>query len=878
MNLGFLGSKHKGRRGKSGFSMVLTVVIGLILTVIALGLMVASQSEVQVASNQTRSVSALNAAEAGGTIALNEIVVDGNSVLTSGFVATDLLNYMCAGNSQFVSVKPVTDTSKNGEVTYRLLKFGTGASVTQFLNKDGSNATLDTLSYDPLQLSFSSNESLSASNTAVISKSSFGSNLNIVGLPTSTTQCSTASADTYPKQTGSGSTAAYTYFPSNGGSGSYGLVWSTANPRVQSVLYDSADKSTDITLFPTRMTTLDGNDVCSAPQILNFKLSLVEVINSLANVPTGGFRLVYSFTINSEGQLRAPSTAGPCQGAILGRQIVQSPNILVLNVSPPGSFAQFATFVDYFDPNTPYYGGGTYDGKTHINTAPTFRIEGSDAAVVFKGEFTTAGCRTAGSTAATCQTANVSAKKYGTISGTVSGTSSSSISSYVNFQQGAKYAEDGVGYIQAPSTGAYQTKAAIFGQQNPSSTVAADLMKASEIQAAIGIKNTSTEPANGAVVPGVYWVNPTDKAVASIDASKPADYSTWLTKAADSANAQNTTSNMLSGIYISGSVDYVNLYAEKSSSGLSAPDQQVIEIKQTTGSGSTASTKKFKFTITPGSNTTTVQVDPGTGSYGAAISYGKAMNGVVVVDGSIGDSTVGCAAKESCRGLISIPPDGSATTPSIQKDVGIGIYANGNVAIQDNLTYQVDPRSTGGSAATNSLGVAAFPTRSYLDASGNVVSTTLWPNGSGGTTTTDPANGTAPVNGSIYWGNGLRDNALTGTAPDGTTSARVVNLQASFYAYTQGLNPGDQGVDFADYINLLGGQITTVQGVNGYGTSSGKTSGARMNLVGDSRFQNGTIAPPGYLTRNGATSYQVGPVGRQSIGSIRWQLLPDPNQ
>jgi hypothetical protein len=869
MDLGYLGSTYKSRRKNSGFSMVLTVVIGLILTVIALGLMVASQNEVQVASNQSRSVSSLNAAEAGGTIALNEIVVDGNSVKTSNFVASDLLNYMCAGNSQFVSVKQVTGESN--KVTYRLLKFGTGPTTTQFLNKDGTNASSATDAYDPLLLSFSGGEVLNSPNAALLDKSSFGSNLNISGLSFATTSCSTAPSDVYPKQVGTGPTASYTYFPSNGASGAYGLVWSTANPRVKEVKYNT-DKSTDITLFPTRMTTLDGNDVCSAPSILNFKLSLVEVINSLANSPTGGFRLVYSFTIYSEGQLRAPSAAGACQGRILGRQIVQSPNILVLNVTPPGSFAQFATFVDYFDPNTPYYGGSTYDGKVHINTAPTFKIEGSDAAVVFKGEFTTAGCRTAGSTAATCQTANISAKKYGTISGKVNGTSSSTISSYANFQQGAKYAEDGVGYIPAPSTGAYQTKAAIYGQQAPSSTVAADLMKASEIQAAIGIKNTGTEPANGAVVPGVYWVNPTDTAVASTDASKPADYNAWLAKAANASNPQNTTTNMLSGIYVSGSVDYVNLYAAKSSGAVSSPDQQVVEIRQTTGSGPTASVKKFKFTITPGSNTTSVQVDTGSG-YGSAINYGKALNGVVVVDGSIGNSTAGCTAQESCRGLISIPPDGSATTPSIQKDSGVGIYANGNVAIQDNLTYQVDPRSAGGSSATNTLGVAAFPTRSYLDASGNVVETTLWPNGS----TSDPGNGTTPVNGSIYWGNGLKDNALNGTAPDGTTAAKVVNLQASFYSYTQGLNPADKGVDFADYINLLGGQITTVQGINGYGTSSGKTSGARMNLVGDSRFQNGTIAPPGYL-KNGSTSYQVGPVGRQSIGSIRWQLLPDPKQ
>jgi hypothetical protein len=877
MNLGYLGSAYKSRRKKSGFSMVLTVVIGLILTVIALGLMVASQNEVQVASNQSRSVSSLNAAEAGGTIALNEIVVDGNSVKTSDFAASDLLNYMCAGNSQFVSVKQVTGLSR--EVTYRLLKFGTGPLTTQFLNKDGTVASSPTGSdaYDPLLLSFSSEEILKSPNTAIINKSSFGSNLNIAGLPFTTTNCSAASSDVYPKQVGTGATASYTYFPSNEKPGAYGLVWSTANPRVQKVEYDSTKKSTDITLFPTRMTTLDGNDVCSAPRILNFKLSLVEVINNLANSPTGGFRLVYSFTIYSEGQLRVPSAAGACQGRILGRQIVQSPNILVLNVTPPGSFAQFATFVDYFDPNTPYYGGSTYDGKVHINTAPSFRIEGSDGAVVFKGEFTTAGCKTAGSAAATCQTANISAKKYGTISGKVNGTSSSTISDYVKFQQGAKYAEDGVGYIPAPSTGAFQTKAAIYDQKAPSATVAADLMKASEIQAAIGIKNTGTEPANGAVVPGVYWVNPTDTAVASTDASKPADYNAWLAKASapSTSNPQNTTSNMLSGIYISGSVDYVNLYAAKSSGAVSSPDQQVVEIRQTTGSGPTASVKKFKFTITPGQNKTTVEVDPGTGTYGAAIPYGKALNGVVVIDGSIGDSTVGCTAQESCRGLISIPPDGSTTTPTIQKDSGVGIYANGNVAIQDNLTYEVDPRSTGGSAATNTLGVAAFPTRSYLDASGNVVSTTLWPNGS----TTDPGNGTPPVNGSIYWGNGLKDNALNGTAPDGTTAAKVVNLQASFYSYTQGLNPADKGVNFADYINLLGGQITKVQGTNGYGdaTTGAKVSGARMNLAGDSRFQNGTIFPPGY-PKNGTTSYQVGPVGRQSIGSIRWQLLPDPKQ
>jgi hypothetical protein len=900
MDLGYFSSAYNGRRGKSGFSMVLTVVIGLILTVIALALMVTSQSEVQVASNQTRSVSALNAAEAGGTIALNQVVASGNSVQSVGFDANNLLSYMCASNSQFVAVKQVTapDPFRQGatpisEVTYRLVDFAAGASTDQFLNKNGTPADVTTppgtRAYNPLNLSFSSldplESRLASTNTAVISSSNFGGNLNIVGLPTTVTGCPIA--NTFPQVSGAGSTTSVTYFPGIAATvntpATIGLTWTANTGRgIQEVVYSAADQSTNVRLAETRMATVDGNDICSAPQILNFKLSQVQVVNSLGNRPTGGFRLVYSFVIRSEGRLRTPSAAGSCQGTIIGRQIVQSPNILVLNVIPPGSFAKYGTFIDRFDTTKGFAGGSVYEGRTHINTAPSFDVRDVspgvlEAPALFTGEFTTAGCGTIGSPspAAGCGSVDIPNNKYGTISGIVNGVSSSTLSTLATFGGGLKDQERGQEYIPAPSYSAYQTKAALTGQMEPSPTIAQDILKASDIQATIGIKNAGTtaptEPDGGAVVPGVYWVNPTGSSdpASSTAATKPADYNAWLAKAsADlSTNPQNKTDNLLAGLYISGSVDYVNLYAATSPTAPvgAGPDQQVIEIRQTIN----GSAKKFKFTITPRSGTnpgtTQVEVASGTGSYGAPISYGKALNGVVVVDGSIGDSTVGCAAKDNCRGLISIPPDNSTTAPSIQKDTGIGIYATGNIAIQDNLTYQVDPRTD--ASAKNALGVAAFPTRSYKDASGTVISTTLYPDGSGGTTPVNPRNGTAPVNGSIFWGNGLRDNKITSTT--GTTS---ITLQASFYAYTQGFN-GSTGVTPADYLNILGGRVVTVQGANRTPTAS-----TIVNLARDSRFEDGTISPPGYINQGSSTTYQIAPVGRQSIGNVRWQLLPDPNQ
>jgi hypothetical protein len=891
MNLGYFSSAYNGRRGKSGFSMVLTVVIGLILTVIALALMVTSQSEVQVASNQTRSVSALNAAEAGGTLALNEVVAGGNSVQSSGFNPADLLSYMCASNSQFVAVKQVTggESLRQGgstnEVTYRLVDFAAGVSTGKFLNKDGTDAPvtnpLGTKAYDPLNLSLGSQERLPDTNRAVISRANFGGNLNIVDLPGTTTQCPTTNV--YPQVAGSSAT----YFPKNSTPGKYGLVWSTDNQKVQSVTYnnDAASptyQTTDIVLKPTRMATIDGNDVCSAPQIRNFKLSMVEVLNSVENVPTGAFRLVYSFTIYSEGQLRSPSATAPCSGTVIGRQIVQSPNILVLNVTPPGSFAKYGTFIDRFNSDNPLGGDSVYEGRTHINTAPAFDVLNGEAAVRFTGEFTSAGCGNIGSTAAAaaCGSVDIPNGKFGTISGKFNDATTTDTTKFVSFiEGGSKFAEDGQKYIKAPSTSSYQLKAALTGQTEPSSTVNGDLMKASDIQATIGIKNpgttTPTEPANGAVIPGVYWVNPTgsNDPASSTAATKPADYDTWLAKASasTSSNPQNKTDNLLSGLYISGNVDYVNIYAATSPTATAGPDQQVIEIQQTTGSSASPSTKKFRFTITPkiGNNPgkTKVEVDTGSGypPPADAITYDKALNGVVVVQGNIGDSTAPhCKSTSDCRGLISVPPSTPTgppdpDTPSVQKDSGIGIYANGNIAIQDNLTYQADPIQN--PTAKNALGVAAFPTYTYLNEKGDPVPVS--PTKSDGT----------PVNGSIFWGNGLQDNARPGKAPNGTTSPSVITVQASFYAYSQGLNPSDNGVKFADYINILGGRISTVQGFN----RTDKT-GAAVSLKKDPRFEAGTVSPPGYPALSKTTTYQIGPVGRQSIGNVRWQLLPDPNQ
>jgi hypothetical protein len=895
MSLGYASRSHlwKSKRQKGGFSLLLTVTIGLLLTILVLGVLLTSSNEVQFASNQTTSVSALNAAEAGGAVALDQIVGSANSVNPSSLTGPSILAYLCVNNPLFVAVEQPTGAANYSAVAYTP---STGANSGRFVAKDGTLLTLPADSaklYDPLTLFLSSGETLPSTNKAVIKATtgaqSFTGSLGLA-LGNGTNSCASPASPTVAT-----SPQTATYLP-GGTTGTTGLSWSTDNPNVASVTAPAPDGSINITYKANKITSVSGKDVCSVPQIQNFKLSLVEAINNAGtHAPSGAFRMVYTFDIVSEGRIITPDGADTCTGTVVGRQIIKSPNILVMELQPAGSFAKYAQFIDVFDQNNPFLSGGVFDGVTHINTAPAFELpKSTDAKVVFKGAFTTAGCKFKAS-GTTCTTVNVPNKQYGFIKGKVNNATNVTMDKYVDFQGGAKFGdsggEDSVGYIDVPSSGAFQLKAALIGQMTASANFSDDLMKASDVQEKLGIRNTKTgstinEPASGKVTEGVYWVNPTSKPTDSTSTMLPNTYANWLTSASapSTLNANNTMDNLLSGIYISGNVDYVNLYASKSSPSVSAADQQVIEIRKTNGTGPTATTYRYKFTINKSTNKTTVQVNNG-----SPIDYGKALNGVVFVDGSIGDQSVGCSgsvsAKDSCRGVISIPDDETAAslelptqnasdpkydTPSIQKDIGIGIYANGNVAIQDNLTYQVDPRGADRKFATaddpslntfqNTLGISAFPTRSYKDANNVDVSST-------------PGPASKPTNGNTYWGKGMADNAQLGYAPDGSV-VKVVNLQASFYGNTQGLKDST-GPVIAQYINLLGGLVSKVQGSNVYGCvppATGICSGARMYLTGDQRFQSGTAAPPAYTNLTGKPQFR--PIGRQSIGKVRWQVLP----
>lgn len=863
-------------RGRSGFTLVLTVVVGAILTVLALTLMLTSMSEVKVASSQNIATSALNAAESAGSVALNTLSQRGNSITFPATTTADqILGYLCLDNPLWVSVELPSSSDTLRTTQY----YSVAQANATFLNKDGTTASTTTQALDPVKMTASEITSWSSSTTsaAIIKKQSTStqlgtSNLGIKGLSNSTASCTSSTSPGTP-------TTGYRYMPGNPG-----LSWTAAE----------SDSLGNFTLPTQKISTIGDYQVCGQATLQNFKLSMVEAVSDSTtnrHTPSGIFRLVYTYDLQSEGQIRV-ATATDCTGKVVGRQIIRAPNILIVDLVPPGSsFAQYSTFVDNWTSNIYFGGNEVYDGRTHTNTAPGFYFNQGENPTLLSGTFSTAGCRVKNSGVSACSGPNASNGQYGTYFTAGNGASSSApLSSWATFQGGYKFNEDGGTYIPKPSDGGYQLKATLTGQTDPSTNSSNDVMKLSEVRTAIGIKVTGTGSSAEVVPPtGVYWVNPTDPAAASTASTKAANYSDWLSKATSSSNTNNSASNLLPGVYISGSVDYINMYAAKSSSSVTAADVQVVEIKQ--------GSSKYKFTMTKSS--TAVAVDTGSG-YGTATSYSKAMSGLVFVDGNIGDKAQSCntsIAKESCRGLISVPPDTSSAaslsfvsgsdTPSIQQSWGVTIAANGNVAIQDNLNYQIDPRGADRksdnapnntvkddppmSQAQNILGIVTFDQKKVKDANGNINSTT--------------------INGTTNWGNGLQNQARVDKDPTGTQNVDTVDIQASIFGYSQGITSST--VRLAEYIRVLGGQIQTNVGYDfssgcstsvnlaskgGSGTySSSVCKGGRMFLTGDQRTQNGFLAPPAFptiLTNCTTACYTAQPVGRQSIGKIRWQTLP----
>lgn len=870
------------RQGRSGFTLVLTVVVGAILTVLALTIMLTSMNEVKVASSQNIATSALNAAESVGAAALNTLTQRGNSIsFPRATTADQILGYLCLDNPLWVSVELPTSSD-----TFRTVQYNSAPQASAaFLKEDGTAAGAPEQAFDPLKMTPTEVSTWSGNTTsaAVIKKKGTDSQLgssgfNLKGLTSATANCT-------PTNTNPVSNGAHTYMPGNPG-----LSWSAAE----------SDSSGNFVLPNQKISTIGAYQVCGQATIQGFKLTMVEAVsNSTTNrhVPSGIFRLVYTYDLQSEGQIRAVGGAD-CTGKVVGRQIIRAPNILIVDLTPPNSsFAQYSTFVDNWTRNVYFGGNEVYDGRTHTNTAPGFYFNKGENRTVLSGAFTTAGCGVKNSGQDdVCSGPDAANGKYGTYFTAGTGAQSTDpVTSWAEFKGSSKFNEQGGTYIPKPSDGGYQLKATLTGQTDPSADSSNDVMKLSEIRSAIGIKvNGTGSSAEVAPDPGVYWVNPTDAS------TKATSYSDWLTKATDSKNTNNSTNNLLPGVYINGDVDYINMYAAKSSSSVAAADVQVVEIKQ--------GGKKYKFTMTKSS--TKVAVDTGSG-YGTDKTYDKAMTGLFFVDGNVGDKAQNCntssSTRESCRGLISAPPDDSAAslsftsgadTPTIQQNWGVTVAANGNVAIQDNLNYQVDPRGTDRiydnvpgntvkndppiSQAQNTLGIVTFDQKTVKNASGNIDATT--------------------INGTTYWGSGLKNQARVDTDPadlsdptkDPTKKKQVdtVDIQATIYGYSQGINGYGPG-RIAEYIRMLGGEIQTNVGYDfnsgcssnvnlaakgGSGAiSSSVCQGARMYLTSDLRMQNGFLAPPAFPTILSACAtacYTAQPVGRQSIGKIRWQILP----
>jgi hypothetical protein len=825
----------KVRRGKGGFSLVMTLFIGIILTGAALAILFRSSNEIQVSASQSGSVSALNAAESAGTAALQELLSRANSVSVPGndpqFVSAntlssdEFLSYLCKNAPDWVLVE-------NSGGTYKTISEVSGTT-----SREQTNYGED---FNPLLLGRDQNLAGDAVITGEATK---------LGLVGATASCA-GSTDPVTKDAQNKITSVK-FLPGTVGGGP-GLFW--AGPTEVDPI------SGDLTISrEKKIGSSGGNQVWGKAVLRNFKLNVVEAITDASHKATGVFRLVYAFDIVAEGTIRTPA------GTVIGRQIIQAPNILVVDVKQltvqSSNFSQYALFIDDMDGRC-FGTNQTYRGRAHINKNLKF-CGGAGTPTKFTGAFT----------AAVCGLSSTSNCPNGVLT-TASG---------ANFVGGAKFQEDDISYLDKPDVGSHQMKAALSGELTPSVNPSNDVLKNSEIRTQIGIKTSSED----APPEGVYWSNPTDK---SSSTTVPVSYSDWLRQATNkTTNPNNTEANLLSGVYIKGDVDYVNLYAANSSNS-SSPDVQVVEIQQNTG----GITRRTKFTLDKSNNTTSVQVftvNASTGVVspeGAAITYNKAPNGVIFIDGNVGDNTKPCPAnnKSGCRGLISIPDDGTAAmalssgitdTPSIQKDWGVTLAVNGDIAIQDNLDYQVDPRGNDRAFGTdddparadaqNALGIVTFNTKQVKNANDSISSST--------------------VNGTIYWGEGMADNVRRGRDPDNTRDVDVIDLQASLYGYSETFNSTNGRL--AEYIQILGGEIRNTsrgdfqscgeyQAVTKVGSIKSYTcNGSRINLYGDNRFIDGTFAPPGFpkatQTATGPFQYSVRAVGKQSIGTVRWQPL-----
>jgi hypothetical protein len=862
--------------------LALSIFVGIILTGVTFAIMKRSSSEVQVASSNSDAVNALNAAESAGTIAMDDLIKKGNSVnINPGTVANNILPYLCRDNPSWVLVQRPTAAAN-----YRLISTASSTiAPATFLKQDGTNAAADgSNAFDPLTLT--STETLPAANLAVIKAQNSNTTSNSVGANTTfalnlgmatltTNSCNGLTSANSLVGIAPNTTTTRSYLP-----GAPGLTW-----------IGLPNAAADIAVNERRIADLGDKQVWAIATLQNFRLSQVQVISGATagdatrNKPLSLFRFLYTFNVRGEGQIRSSS------GTVVARQVVQAPNVLIVDVAETTnlSFSQYGYFVNNF--NGLFFGGNeVYDGNVHLNTAPGFAVNTGESLPRILGNFTSAGCRIKNSSANVCQSVNIPSGQYGTYYTTGSSLgNSATLSQAADLQSGSKFSEDGVGFIEKPTDGGYQLKSALFGNTSASPIPNDDVLKNSEVRAALGVRVSSEYTAPN----GVYWTNPTDHSVANDSSTKPADYASWLSKATSTTNANNNDANLLKGLYIKGDVDNINMYAAKSASTVASPDVQVVEIQQTTGS----TICRTKFKMNKIADTMSVQVacgSSGTEAYGTAINYNKAPNGVIFVDGKVGTdvggnaaNTQGCTIKKNCRGVISIPENNTAATltfgtvqdtPTIQKDWGLTIAANGDVAIQDNLNYQVDPRGADRqfdaaddtspddptiANAQNSLGIVAFDQRKVKDVSNSVSTTNL--------------------NSQVYWGDGLRDNARRDTVNGQTFDA--VDVQAAIYANRIGID--NSSIRVAEYIRLLGGEIQSTaaadfsSGCNatvtlpGGGTwASTVCQGGRMNLTGDRRMQNGTLAPPGFPTlQNGVLTYVVNPVGQQSVGKTRWQTL-----
>jgi hypothetical protein len=247
----------------------------------------------------------------------------------------------------------------------------------------------------------------------------------------------------------------------------------------------------------------------------------------------------------------------------------------------------------------------------------------------------------------------------------------------------------------------------------------------------------------------------------------------------------------LGGIYVKGDVNQITFYTEG--------DTQVIVIRQTNPSGMFAGNQDWEFRDNKAAGTLTV-----TRNGQPAGTWNRNLNGVIHVAGNVN----------------SVTGDGSLTGADIQANQEITLSVDGDIKINDHLTYQDNPADNPN--AKNVLG---------LFSSG----------------------------GNIYLGQNAPSNLTVNATIMAVAAGKGVGAEGLVTGSTYNKQYGNKGK-----WNLTGGLIENTNQTTGVVYADGTQAGYTWNFNYDQRFSGG-VAPPyfPYVTKFAAT---LGPIENVAIG------------